>query len=117
MNVSTLPMNLSSFGTIWHISAFAALTADEQTRLAAFLALGRGLHLTGEHQLGCCDALNNSLVPFLRSVVVGGSGITLSGFGSPSGPYSFNSSARGDPQRPHDLDSVRARRDRGNLGR
>ncbi|HKB24800.1 MAG TPA: FecR family protein [Methylomirabilota bacterium] len=95
MNVSTLPMNLSSFGTIWHISAFAALTADEQTRLAAFLALGRGLHLTGEHQLGCCDALNNSLVPFLRSVVVGGSGITLSGFGSPSGPYSFNSSARG----------------------
>lgn len=93
MNVTTLPADLSSFGTIWHVSAFTALTAAEQTRLADFLALGRGLHLTGERP--CCETLNASLQTLVRSVVVGGSSIQVGGLGDIGGPYDFNSSARG----------------------
>src|SRR5574341_742858 len=94
MNVTTLPVDLTSFGTIWHVSAFTALTAAEQTRLADFLALGRGLHLTGEHPL-CCGTLNASLQTLVRSVVAGGSAILVGGLSVIDGPYDFNASASG----------------------
>ena len=45
---ATLPADLSSFDTIWHVGAFVALTPADQAQLAAFLATGKGLHLTGE---------------------------------------------------------------------
>jgi hypothetical protein len=93
MTVTTLPIDLSSFGTIAHISAFTPLLPDEQTRLGAFLALGRGLHLTGERI--CCEALNASLQSLVRTVVVDGASIQIGGLGDIKGPYTFNSSATG----------------------
>ncbi len=100
MNVSTLPTDLSAFGNIWHVGAFTALTSAEQTRLKDFLALGRGLHLTGERP--CCDTMNASLQSLVRSVVVGGSAIQIGGLGDisqgvmgESVGYFFNASARG----------------------
>jgi hypothetical protein len=93
MNTLTLPADLSAFGTIWHASAFTAFTQPEQTRLAAFVALGRGVFLTGERP--CCEVMNASLTTFVRSVVVGGSGITIGGQGDVNGPYPFNATAVG----------------------
>ncbi len=93
MNTTTLPADLSAFGTIWHVSAFTALTAPEQTRLASFLGLGRGVFLTGERP--CCEVMNASLTTFVRSVVVGGSGITIGSQGDVNGPYPFDATAAG----------------------
>jgi hypothetical protein len=93
MNVNTLPADLSVFGTIWHMSAFTPLTADEQARLASFLALGRGVHITGERP--CCEGLNLSLQSLARAVVVDGASIQIGGLGDIAGPHTFNPSARG----------------------
>ena len=104
MTVTTLPVDLSSFGTIAHISAFTPLLPDEQTRLAAFLALGRGLHLTGEHPFCGCLSLNASLQSLVSSVVVGGASIQVgtTALGAVRGidppfflQYNFNPSAKG----------------------
>jgi len=94
MNVSTLPNDLTSFGTIWHVGAFVALTSAEQSRLSSHLARGRGLHLTGERP--CCDTMNASLTTFVRSVVSSGSDVTVGNQGDIGGPYTFNSTARGN---------------------
>jgi hypothetical protein len=94
MNVSSLPNDLSSFGTIWHVGAFVALTSDEQSRLSSHLALGRGLHLTGERP--CCDTMNASLTTFVHSVVKDGASITVGNQGDISGSYTFNPTARGN---------------------
>ncbi len=91
-NVSTLPADLSSYGTIWHVVAYTALTSDEQSRLSDFLATGGGIHLTGERP--CCESLNASLQTFINSVVTGGE-ITVGGLGDINGSYLFNSSALG----------------------
>jgi len=94
LNTTTLPADLQSFGTIWQVAAFVGLSASDQTSLANFLAMGRGLHLTGERL--CCDnPLNDSLTRFVRSVVVGGSDITVGRQGDIAGPYAFNPTARG----------------------
>ena len=93
MNVATLPADLSTFGTIWHMSAFTPLLADEQKRLAAFLALGRGLHLTGERP--CCEVLNASLQSLVRSIVVDGASIRIGGLGDIGGLDTFNPNAKG----------------------
>jgi hypothetical protein len=94
MNTTTLPADLSSFGTIWQVAAFVGLSQSDQTALANFLALGRGVHLTGERP--CCDSpLNDSLTQFVRSVVVGGANITVGRQGDINGPYTFNSNALG----------------------
>lgn len=91
-NSSTLPADLSSFDTIWHVGAFVALTPTDQSQLAAFLATGKGLHLTGERP--CCEDLNASLQTFVNSVVTGG-GIVVGGLGDIDGPYPFNPAAQG----------------------
>jgi hypothetical protein len=91
-NSATLPADLSSFDTIWHVGAFAPITAGEQSQLAAFLSSGRGLHLTGERP--CCETLNASLQAFVNTVVVGG-GVVVGGLGDVAGPYPFNGSAKG----------------------
>ncbi len=97
MNVRTLPVDLSSFGAIWQVSAFTPLTGDEQARLAEFLALGRGLHLTGERPCNPCNLLNRSLQDFVRSVVLGGAGIRVGGLGDFFfGPDPFNPGAVGN---------------------
>jgi len=93
IDVATLPSDLSAFGTIWHVGAFAPLTTPEQTRLAGFVARGGGLHLTGERP--CCETLNESITTFLRSVVVNGSGIVAGGQGDIPGPFVFNRGAAG----------------------
>lgn len=97
---ATLPADLSPYDVIWHVGAFNAVTAAEQTRLAAFLAAGGGLHMTGERP--CCDTMNGSWTTFVRSVVVGGSSITIGNQGdinSMTGtywrPYAVNPDATG----------------------
>jgi hypothetical protein len=89
-NVGTLPGSLNSYDTIWHVGAFVALTGGEQTQLAAFLATGGGVHLTGERP--CCEVLNDSLQSMVNSVVSGG-GIQVGDLGDIAGPYSINASA------------------------
>ncbi|MBI4839364.1 MAG: hypothetical protein HY806_09560 [Nitrospirae bacterium] len=91
-NVSSLPEDLSSYGTIWHVAAYTALTSGEQSQLSDFLATGGGLYLTGERP--CCESLNASVQTLINSVVTGG-GITVGGLGDISGSYLFNSSALG----------------------
>ena len=91
-NVTTLPTDLSTFGTIWHVGAFTALTANEQAQLRAFIAAGGGLHLTGERP--CCELMNGSLQTLLNSMVVGG-GLAVGSQGDIGGPYPFNSNAAG----------------------
>lgn len=104
-NVSTLPADLSPYDAIWHVGAFVPLTGAEQARLAAFLAAGRGVHLTGERP--CCERLNASLQRLVNSVVVGG-GIQVGGLGDflPQGPFfTFNPGAVGEiTTTPHVLD-------------
>lgn len=70
----TLPGDLSSYEVIWHVGAHSAVSASEQAQLAAFLAQGKGVHLSGERP--CCEALNGSWTTFLNALVVDG-GITI----------------------------------------
>jgi FecR protein len=93
VEVSGLPSDLSAFGTVWHVGAFAPITDAEQTRLRTFLGTGGGLHLTGERP--CCEPLNASLTTFMRSVVDGGASLTFGGHGDITGPYTFNPGDRG----------------------
>lgn len=91
-NVAALPDDLTPFGTIWHVSAFTALTPAEQTRLADYVNSGRGLHLTGERP--CCDTLNDSIETLVNSLVAGG-GISVGRLGDVNGPYAFHPGAQG----------------------
>lgn len=93
VDVAALPSDLSGFGTVWHVGAFAPITETQQASLRSFLGNGGGLHLTGERP--CCEDLNASLTSFLRSTVEGGSGITVGGQGDIGGPYVFNPGAKG----------------------
>ena len=93
VDVAALPSDLSGFGTVWHVGAFAPITESQQATLRSFLGNGGGLHLTGERP--CCEVLNASLTSFLRSTVEGGSGITVGGQGDINGPYTFNPGAKG----------------------
>ncbi|MFI5735421.1 S8 family serine peptidase [Kribbella sp. NPDC051587] len=62
----TLPNDLSGFGQIWYVDT-DALTESEQDRVAAYVADGKSVYLTGDW--GCCSvdsssiALINRLVP------------------------------------------------------
>lgn len=107
VNVASLPEDLSTFDVVWHIGGFLPLTADEQTRLAAFLADGGGVHLSGERS--CCELLNGSLEAFVNAVVVGDGDITVGGLGDfePIGPFfTFNPGAVGEiTTTPNTLDS------------
>lgn len=88
-----LPADLSTYDTVWQVSAFSPLEISEQERLANFLAQGGGLHLTGERP--CCEAQNDSIEAFINSVVKGG-GVTVGDQGDISGPYAFNPEAAGN---------------------
>lgn len=92
-NVVTLPDDLTIYGSIWHVGAFGVLTADERTRLVAFVDSGRGIHLTGERP--CCDNLNDSLELLVNALVVGGE-VEVGRFGDIGGSYSFNPDALGE---------------------
>ena len=96
-DVSTLPSDLSAFGTVWHVGAFVPITASQQATLKLFVGSGGGLHLTGERpcEQPLCEPLNASITTFLRSTVEGGSGITAGGQGDIAGPYVFNPGAKG----------------------
>lgn len=87
---AALPLDLTPYSVIWHVSAFTPLSPDEQQRLIAYLGLGRGLHLTGERP--CCEPMNDSLEAMINQVVIGG-GVQVGGQGDPLGPYTFNAAA------------------------
>lgn len=91
-NQNGLPADLSGYDSIWHVDAFAPLTAGQQSQLTAYLAAGGGVHLTGERP--CCEALNDSLQQFVNSVVTSG-GIQVGDLGDISGPYAINPSVTG----------------------
>ena len=50
-----LPLDLTPFDTVWHVGPRVALMEAERIRLAAFLASGKGVHLTGETPSFCAD--------------------------------------------------------------
>jgi len=85
--------NLSSFDSVWGVSAFDPLSATEQSNLASFLSAGGGLYLTGERP--CCETLNASLTTFVNSVVLGG-GIQIGGLGDQGNLAAVNSSVVGN---------------------
>ena len=93
LNGSKLPADLSAYGSIWYVGAFSAISADDQSKLAQFLAKGGGVYLTGERP--CCQVLNNSVQSLLRTVVVGGENITVGSSLDFPGIATFNSGARG----------------------
>jgi len=94
LNTTTLPADLSSFGTIWYIGCCEGLlTTAQQMQLVTGLRQGRGIYLTGERP--CCEALNASLTNIVRAAVVDGSGITIGNRGDIGGPYAFNPGALG----------------------
>jgi len=92
-NVSTdvLPVDLSVFDTIWHVSSNAnGLGAAERAALATYVNNGGGLHLTGERP--CCESMNTAVEQLANSLIVGPD-ISVGGQGDVSGIYTFNSGA------------------------
>src|SRR5207244_12624563 len=89
-NVTALPLDLTGYQVIWHVSAFTGLTQPERDELAAFVESGHGLHLTGERP--CCETMNASLEALLNTIVSGGN-ITVGGQGDPPSAFSFNAAA------------------------
>ncbi|MEM9458203.1 MAG: immunoglobulin-like domain-containing protein [Myxococcota bacterium] len=107
-----LPQDLSSYDVIWHFGAFSAPTAQEQTRLADFLAAGGGLHMTGERP--CCDDMNDGWDDFVAAVVIGGDSLTIGRQGDISAvgggyasPYQVNQDVQGQVAgSPHQVDTL-----------
>ena len=93
LNGSTLPADLSAYGSIWYVGAFNAISPADQAKLAAFLAKGGGVYLTGERP--CCQTLNNSVQSLLRTVVLGGDGIVVGSNRDFLGTATFNPNAVG----------------------
>jgi hypothetical protein len=93
LNGSTLPADLSAYGSIWYVGAFNAISQTDQAKLAQFLAKGGGVYLTGERP--CCQTLNSSVQSLLRSVVVGGDGIVVGSSRDFLGTATFNPNALG----------------------
>jgi hypothetical protein len=93
LNGTSLPADLSAFGTIWHVGPFAPLSATDQARLRDFLAAGGGIYLTGERS--CCNVLNASIQTLLRSVVDDGATIVVRSKRDFFVPATFNPGARG----------------------
>ncbi|GAC16799.1 PEP-CTERM sorting domain-containing protein [Aliiglaciecola lipolytica] len=85
--------DLSSFDSVWGVSAFNALDASEQSNLAGFLSSGGGVYLTGERP--CCEVLNSSLTTFVNTVVLGG-GIQVGGIGDQNSSATINQSVVGN---------------------
>ena len=86
---STLPADLSPYGSIWFIQAYQGLDPTTQTRISDFIAAGGSVYITGERP--CCEALNATDQAILNTVL--SSPITVGGMGDIPGPYMFNSSA------------------------
>jgi len=89
--MTTLPPDLSPYDVIWYVG-INVLTAAEQSALAAFLAGGGGVYLTGERP--CCETSNDAVETLVNTVVVGAS-VTVGDQGDISGPYAFNPAAVG----------------------
>jgi hypothetical protein len=79
---------MAQFNTIWHLGRTASIPEAKQPLLAAYLAAGGGLHLTGENSAS--DTMNDSITAFVRSVVNNGSGITVGRQGLITGIYGGN---------------------------
>src|SRR5262249_22140372 len=75
LNSPSLPADLSAYGTIWHVGAFNAISATDQTRLAQFLASGGGPYLTRRRP--GFQPPHKSIQSLLRMVVVGGDAIVV----------------------------------------
>lgn len=88
-----LPEDLSPYATIWHVSAYTALTSDEIDRLHAFVEDGGSLYLTGERP--CCEELNQSVERLVNGLITT-TDVGVGGLGDIGGPYTFNPGAAGD---------------------
>jgi len=93
LNGSTLPADLSAYGSIWYVGAFNAISPADQAKLVQFLASGGGVYLTGERP--CCQVLNNSVQSLLRSEITGGDGIVVGSAQDFPGTATFNPNALG----------------------
>ena len=88
-----LPADVSGFDAIFHVDPInSLLTADEQSRLTAFVNGGGGLYLTGERP--CCEPNNDAVQQVVNGLVAGG-GVTVGEQGDVAGPYNFNPTAVG----------------------
>jgi hypothetical protein len=66
---------LAQYNTVWHVGFRAALTPQERELLLDYLAIGGGVHLTGE-TVGS-DTMNDSLTAFVRAAVENSSSIVI----------------------------------------
>jgi hypothetical protein len=92
-------VELQQYNTVWHVGSRVALTPAERELLLQYLAVGGGVHLTGE-TVGS-DSMNDSLTAIVRAAVEGAGGITIGRQGSIPGQfaspyYGVNERAAGD---------------------
>lgn len=85
--------DLSSFDSVWGVSAFDPLSSLEQSYLSDYLLGGGGLYLTGERP--CCETLNLSLTTFVNTVVDGGN-IQVGGQGDHGSSATINQNVVGN---------------------
>jgi hypothetical protein len=76
-------LDLAQYHTIWHVGARNALSPQERSLLISYLAIGGGVHLTGENSLA--DSMNDSLDAIVRDAVDGGGSVVIGRQGSVTG--------------------------------
>ncbi len=84
--------DLSSYDSVWGVSAWNILSTTEQGYLSSYLGQGGGLYLTGERS--CCETLNDSVETFLNSVVLS-AGLQIGDLGDAGSSATINSTAIG----------------------
>lgn len=84
---TSLPANLSPFGSVWYVNAYSGLDQPSIDRLASFVAGGGSAYLTGERP--CCEALNDSVEQILRRTLKD-QNVQVGGLGDINGPFTFN---------------------------
>ena len=98
---TNINQDLSSFSSVWGVSAFDVISSQEQSYLSDYLSTGGGVYLTGERP--CCESLNQSLTTFVNTVVDGG-GIQVGGLGDQGSFATINQSVVGNlAQSPNSL--------------
>lgn len=85
--------DLSSFDSVWGVSAKDPLSSLEQSYLSDYLLGGGGLYLSGENP--CCEILNTSLTDFVNTVVDGGN-IQVGGQGYQGSSATINENVVGN---------------------
>ncbi|GGG29186.1 hypothetical protein GCM10007304_48800 [Rhodococcoides trifolii] len=89
---SSLPDDLSAYSSVWHISAYDQLDSRSVSALAAYIAAGGSVYVTGERP--CCEPLNSGAQSLSRRVLKD-QDVTIGGLGDINGPFTFNPKAKG----------------------